>query len=257
MTAIYQDENVIKKGIVALCYLLDTEPRECNMQVMTRGPTLSKTLPVRVCAVHFCYDDLLLRPLMSMLQIALSQPGRLRFRTHFGSHLECQYALMTFGISQHVLPVDSLGNMRNKDFVYHIQQCKLKLIMEAQETEMSTTHHGQIDVPTSRDVVLGRGKPYQDHPGNTRLAGVIDVHRLRFDQLKYGHKGALCEEILQIIKTSNGRFLKRAKQELDGWVQVEDQVAKERISHGFRTNKKKNKKAAAAAAAAVDSSSDK
>ena len=47
--------------------------------------------------------------------------------------------------------------------------------------------------------------------------------------------------IVQTIKQDKGRFItKRKEDEYGGWVEVSDEVAREKVSHGFRTKSRKN-----------------
>jgi hypothetical protein len=39
---------------------------------------------------------------------------------------------------------------------------------------MTTTFHG-IDLPGQDDVLLGKGKPIQNHPGNIRIRLWVDI----------------------------------------------------------------------------------
>ena len=103
-------------------------------------------------------------------------------------------------------------------------------------------------IPTGRDVLLGRGRPFQDHEGNKALAAIIEEHRPLYEEARstYGKKNIICEDILDIIQTKQrGRFLKQTT--LDGnngcyeWELVSYDIARDKVSHGFRTKKKEKK----------------
>ena len=84
---------------------------------------------------------------------------------------------MTFGIPKEVLPVDGLGNYRpfvNEHFIAKRQE-----IEKARSEEVT----GCIDFPTSRDVLLGRGKPYQDFSGNKVLAKFVESRREEYNKV--------------------------------------------------------------------------
>jgi hypothetical protein len=70
---------------------------------------------------------------MSMFQKFIGTHARVRFRTHFGSHTECQYALMSFGILPDCLPVDTEGNKNCTSLNQWIEKRK---ILEAGRNKM-------------------------------------------------------------------------------------------------------------------------
>jgi hypothetical protein len=95
--------------------------------------------------------------------------------------------------------------------------------------------------PTSFDVLFGRGKPYQGHPGNIRLHKVVEVYRTRYSQVRRHIKTEIAEEIVQFIKSGGnkaGRFLKRADGD-ETWEEVSDTVAREKVSHALRGKPRK------------------
>ena len=77
-----------------------------------------------------------------------------------GTHLECQYALMTYGILEKSLPIDTHGEMNlamQENFISKRITKEQKMSL-AKELELPSD---DIEIPLSRDVVLGRGYPYQ------------------------------------------------------------------------------------------------
>jgi hypothetical protein len=143
---------------------------------------------------------------------------------------------MTFGIQQTKLPVDQNGIMNWTSFRNSIEQRRMIEEERKREDISSTT----ILSPMKFDVLLGRGRPNQEFPGNVRLAVIIDMHRSQYQSAKRGGKTGTCEEIVSLIKNSGGRFLKRQEGSHHSWVEVSDSVAVEKVSHGFRTKTKRN-----------------
>ena len=194
-----------------------------------------------------------------------------------GSHLECQYALMSFGISRHILPVDEVGKLHCRGLLQflegqHIQELKAKqqrieneeyLQAQAQSNgttngqngnnkkngkskggKKSTTNGKDMDddsnrrifvaVANNQDVLFGRGKPYQVHPGNIRLAELIEERQVEYNRSNRSDKTSISWEIVHYILEQGGRFLKK-EETLDMWEQVQYVVAREKVAHGFRT----------------------
>ncbi|CAJ1931123.1 unnamed protein product [Cylindrotheca closterium] len=88
--------------------------------------------------------------------------------------------------------------------------------------------------PTEYDVLFGRGKPFQDHPGNLRLHSIVNVYKPNYTQARRHEKTAIAEDVVKIIKNDGkhvGRFLKQ----VDGkWEGVSDIEARAKVSHALR-----------------------
>ena len=66
-------------------------------------------VPIRLCAIHVCYINPNMIDYFSMAAAAIGANYRCRVRFHHGNHMECHYALMTFGIVPQLLPVSMDG----------------------------------------------------------------------------------------------------------------------------------------------------
>ena len=93
-----------------------------------------------------------------------------------------------------------------------------------------------ICIPGPYDVTLGRGRRCNRHPGNIRLRSLVDRAKNIYDFSSKGDKTRITEKIVTAVK-QNGRFLKEEK---FGWVEVEDEVARLKVSHVFRDRMKNN-----------------
>jgi hypothetical protein len=87
--------------------------------------------------------------------------------------------------------------------------------------------------PQPCDVLFGRGKPFQTHPGNIYFLSLIDTQRGAYDIAGRGMKKEITSRIILLVKESSGRFLK--KETNVGWIEVEDHVARLKASTAFRT----------------------
>jgi hypothetical protein len=103
----------------------------------------------------------------------------------------------------------------------------------AEETP-SQRFDDKIREPSSQDILLGRGKPFQNHPGNKRMLTIVDKYKRRYFCEKRDKKREIVEEVLAVIAKNGGRFLKRTE---DGqyWVQVGHAVCFEKIGHALRS----------------------
>eukprot|EP00429_Kryptoperidinium_foliaceum_P087892 CAMPEP_0176184446 /NCGR_PEP_ID=MMETSP0121_2-20121125/821_1 /TAXON_ID=160619 /ORGANISM="Kryptoperidinium foliaceum, Strain CCMP 1326" /LENGTH=311 /DNA_ID=CAMNT_0017522825 /DNA_START=37 /DNA_END=969 /DNA_ORIENTATION=+ len=102
----------------------------------------------------------------------------------------------------------------------------------------------RISQPSVVDVLFGRGKPYQGHAGNIRLHKIVDLYKARYSNARRHEKTEIAEEIVQFIKSPSGankqpgRFLKKLDNE-EAWVQVNDSVARDKVSHALRGKPRK------------------
>jgi hypothetical protein len=92
------------------------------------------------------------------------------------------------------------------------------------------------------DVLCGKGKPIQKHPGNKLLRLLIDKNCHRYNKAPRLERRAIANEIVQGIKSSigklPGRFLRFCESaEQAGWREVSDAAAIDKVSHCFRARK--------------------
>jgi hypothetical protein len=107
------------------------------------------------------------------------------------------------------------------------------------------TSNDRIHAPTRFDIMLGRGRPTQNHPGNQHMREVVDRYRARYDTAERETKRPIVEEVMDEIKRDGGRFLRRKEDkkagegdEEDFWVEVNFPVAFEKVSHAFRSKRR-------------------
>jgi hypothetical protein len=145
--------------------------------------------------------------------------------------MECQLELMRFGITKDALPVDFSGNLEKERYNVYLQERREK---EARKPESSSQSNKRVELPSIHDVLFGRGRPYQDHPGNKRMASSIDGLRHEYHFASRMKKKEISQLVVKATKESRGRFLKRSPS-LNAWEEVNDSVAREKASQGFRT----------------------
>jgi len=94
-----------------------------------------------------------------------------------------------------------------------------------------------IYLPTSKDILFGRGKPFQQHAGNLRLSMMLESLQERYETLPRHEKTTLAEDVVRGFQANGSRFLRRATNDLDGvlWEEVKDSEAREKVSQLFRS----------------------
>jgi hypothetical protein len=134
---------------------------------------------------------------------------------------------MTYGISPHLIPVTEDGKIKTKNHLEFLQ------LRKAREQYIQAGNYNLVDIPLHSDVLLGRGKPIQQHAGNLRLQAIVDEYVLEYHKLKSKHdKTALAQRVVRMVKTASARFLSKDN---GIWMEVPDEVAREKVSGLFRT----------------------
>lgn len=157
------------------------------------------------------------------------------------------------------------------------RDASLANVDERGDDEDADTEEEKIFVPRKYDVLFGRGRPLQDHPGNLRFHRIVNRARASYLMSRKEDKIGVARDVLSEIKTSKkgdpeskdkpkkkssddgdddddvnspssggepGRFLKKASKggsspgEQAYWVEVPDSVAIEKISHALRGRKR-------------------
>ena len=111
------------------------------------------------------------------------------------------------------------------------QQEALPIVIENVEASSQPTKC--TVTPTGLDVLFGRGK-VKDHPGNQKLHMIIEKRLSRYEVAEKWEKTVTAEEVVAIIREAGGRFL-RSTANGKGWVVADTEVAREKVSHTFRS----------------------
>lgn len=157
-----------------------------------------------------------------------------------GTDLECQYQMMTFGISNKLLPVNPDGVISLDNHNIWIQRRRLQESSMSEPTRAISPelHRGagpkRIAVPGSYDILLGRGKLIQEHTGNIRFRHLIEKNRATYEKATKNEKTFLATRIVDIVNDGGGRFL---KEDPSGWTEVTDDTARDKVSHSFRNKR--------------------
>lgn len=185
--------------------------------------------PQKMAAAHYCYanQSALRRAGLQFMLSFIDREERARIKIHSGTHSEIMYSLMTYGIPHHLIPISADGRLDNK----HILQ-----MIEMKQNLADFVKGSGVDknlkmttLPSNTDILLGRGRPIQEHPGNVRLHTIVDELLPRYDKMSKTEKTELANKVVQSLKP--GCFL---SQECGVWTEVSDDVAREKVSHLFR-----------------------
>jgi hypothetical protein len=87
--------------------------------------------------------------------------------------------------------------------------------------------------PLSSDILLGRGRPIQNHEGNIRFRLVMESYAVEYQKAKRDKKKEIAHDVVDKMKSKGCRFLQQ-KTNTDIWQEVEDEAAKQKVMHSFR-----------------------
>jgi hypothetical protein len=225
------DEDVQKRGTIDVMYFVDMKGIPDSMLTYVRDSHhILSEMPCRPCGFHVCYNNNLIRPFLSFLHMVTSKDRKLRERLHFGSHLEVQYELCTFGID---LQYKNFDQSDGVEYIETFLDSRRQIeAAERRQEEEEQARTGVILHPTPIDVICGRGKPYQDFPGNLRVGRIVDeTVPLYLETHERLAKTMIAMGIVQQVQKSGGRFLTRRD---DGWELAQDKVARGKISQALR-----------------------
>jgi hypothetical protein len=108
---------------------------------------------------------------------------------------------------------------------------------QQQGGEQAASQTNMVLHPNPNDVLLGRGKPFQNHHGNQEMLRVVDMYRVKYHQAERAYKHEIIEEVLGLIRSQGGRFLERVDERENSYYnEVTDSVAYRKIGHAFRSN---------------------
>eukprot|EP00538_Stauroneis_constricta_P006377 CAMPEP_0119558564 /NCGR_PEP_ID=MMETSP1352-20130426/10864_1 /TAXON_ID=265584 /ORGANISM="Stauroneis constricta, Strain CCMP1120" /LENGTH=707 /DNA_ID=CAMNT_0007605953 /DNA_START=158 /DNA_END=2281 /DNA_ORIENTATION=+ len=235
-----------------------------NMDGLKAATQFLSTAAIYFSAIHFCYDTAKMATPMATFQAVIGKNARVRFRSHCASPTECLYTLMTFGINTNHFPVDQDGNVLVERHLGWLEQRRgiekedakqltktiqltgkemvaIKSRKSKKQPADQLTDVTLLQYPYSASVVLGRGFHEHQHPGNQKLAEIVDGYWEPYQTCTWKEKMDMTIQIVEQIKAGGGRFMQKyvPKNEDEAafvWIEVDDSKAREKVSHAFRNN---------------------
>jgi hypothetical protein len=185
------------------------------------------------------------------------------------SHLECLYALISSGIRRDQFPLTGQAIEEANVLVCLESPLAANISQQGAQRQLVVSppsindtslgregtsvkkypegcyvpHHHLVDVtsnavlsPTPNDVLFGRGKAIKEHPANIVLHRLVDERMLEYEMSSKWEKTVTASEIMAMIKERHGRFLKMVG---GNWVEVDSEVAREKVTHVFRSQRRR------------------
>ena len=150
-------------------------------------------------------------------------------RYSLGTQSDCISKLNTFGIPTSLIPLTEDGEVTHDE---NIERWRMRSDYEslAESTD-------QVCVPGPLDVLLGRGRRNLSHSGNMMFRTLVEGCKEEYfeaDSRKV--KFRLTQDIVDTVRSVSGRFLKMDE---SGWQEVDDEIARLKVSHLFRDLEKR------------------
>ena len=132
-----------------------------------------------------------------------------------------------FGIDPSSIPINAECGLTD------LKEARRLLDEQRRYERLNFPPRSTIYVPFSMDVLVGKGIPFQNHPGNIRLRELVSDHMKQYDKAGKLEKRTISMEIVDRIKQSGGLFLKQdvGKQ----WIRVNDDATRLKVTATFRS----------------------
>eukprot|EP00429_Kryptoperidinium_foliaceum_P003190 CAMPEP_0176019962 /NCGR_PEP_ID=MMETSP0120_2-20121206/9658_1 /TAXON_ID=160619 /ORGANISM="Kryptoperidinium foliaceum, Strain CCMP 1326" /LENGTH=308 /DNA_ID=CAMNT_0017353049 /DNA_START=70 /DNA_END=996 /DNA_ORIENTATION=- len=92
------------------------------------------------------------------------------------------------------------------------------------------------------DVLFGRGKNFNNYKGNIAFRLLIEENRRKYESMSKPEKTKLGAEIVKIVQSRSGRFLRESSRGAGLWIEVDDGDARRKVANCFRTIRHHKKK---------------
>ena len=229
-----EDEENQKRGLVVIAiHMGSIDLRRANPTLAREHPRIMSWLPIRVCALHCCTDDSLTACFFRVALVGAPADIRARHRFHIGTYTELMYSLLSYGIPVDLLPLSESGAIKKTTLNRWIARC----IARDLQLSYGGVFSG-VDLPTRNDVLMGKGKPIQLHPGNVNLRLLVEDYIDEYQDANLSlDKMSIVYKVISMIHARHGRFLQK---DHDGWWRESaNEDALDKIRKTFqRTNKK-------------------
>lgn len=239
--------DVDKKGIVAV--YVDVGDVGQSMETKHLGWFLkmmafAKSIPLKYSGLHYCvnttHDNAAInRVVIGILINTFPSYSTVRTRLHYRSIMELRYSLQSHGIPMQEFPIDSDGNILQK---FIDKSCRVNYRVgfgpPKPKAEKETENIKSFD-PRPVDILLGRGKRFQNHPGNVELRSLVEDLQIEYDSIRRIERRRIVQRIKQSLSNEKGaRFLKQDEGK-EAWILAESAEADEKIRQHFRCGRKK------------------
>ncbi|CAJ1960440.1 unnamed protein product [Cylindrotheca closterium] len=232
-------EEIQLRGVVRISY----EVGHCRNKTsfgMLEFARLSNAIPLRMASIHLCIDDIKAFFVYDLALKALRPTQRAKLKIHYGTHLECQYRLSSYGISRSLLPFDPSTNVITQKHLIHLSPTNP--ISSVLSTTVTVFEPSQpFALGNTDNVLFSRGRTGRNR-GNLRLRTLVTESSRRYDSGSNESKRVVVDDIISKIHGTGGRFLKQQSttklHTASSWVQLPVEEVRTKITQMFRNKKR-------------------
>ncbi|KAL3930405.1 MAG: hypothetical protein SGBAC_011783, partial [Bacillariaceae sp.] len=257
MTFLRVSVDARKSGIVGILYTVGRFGHFDFGAATKRCARFEASLPIPLSGIHFCHDNLVQHIYVNAVLPLLPLSMIPKFKSHYGSHQECLYAMRNYGISEDSIPIvnsDSDRILDNHLRWYQEQKEKDAIIAIEKEAlcafdmggmqdaacddiveQLRVVANSETIVPKSDDVLFGQ---HSQHPGNIRLHKLLEDHAAAYEQTEgKKEKMEFASKLVLTMKDQGSRFLSFDKASKI-WTEVPDAKARLKVSKTIRNRRR-------------------
>lgn len=232
LSLVEENEDIQKRGIVQVVSFYGPYSNTVGqaLALLKNCQPILNDWPLRVCSFHLCYDSLAMRSVLELLHMVVGKDIRLRERSHFGSKMEAQYSLMSYGILVGPSLTPGKGFLSREAIELYIQE-RLRVEQQHQEQLQKEMEQDRVIMYPSPKCVLMKhsGRFWM---GNANISALVCAYSDRYRRApKRLDKTMIAMEIVQRIQLDGGHFVERSPK---GWKIVDDQLAKDKVAQALR-----------------------
>lgn len=210
------------------------------VQYFSTISSVSNDAPFHVGCIHNVLGNSNIMSITQRLSSLGKRDYRLRHRFHFGSEMEIQYALRSFGIDMtHCLDRNSeVGPCSRQGMEESIRQRQeLEDQWRQRELPYQNQHSAVALFPNPGDIIMGRNKKVAlTWPGNINFRQIIEQEYPRYmaahNSKDRVYASAVSMDAMQLVQEKYGsRFLERNE---SAWSAIDEAEAQKKVSQAFR-----------------------
>jgi hypothetical protein len=238
LMTLLESEEGQRKGFVGVLYVVGRYKDTNKGAGLAQQATLFHSLPIHISGIQFCCDDYSQYILMHTVMKIFSGRVLVKFRTHYGTHMECLYALRAFGIPEDSIPISSTdAEPLLGDHMAWYNRRKV-LDMERDEETLSKPNCTPLPVMTPRPHDILFGLQNKCHPGNIRFHDFVSQNAEEYEAAAgRQEKTKFARKMIHHLKATGSRFLTFDCSSME-WIEVSDTEARNKLSKKIRNQRR-------------------
>mmetsp|Transcript_24495 Transcript_24495/g.58102 ORF Transcript_24495/g.58102 Transcript_24495/m.58102 type:complete len:291 (+) Transcript_24495:1041-1913(+) len=226
------DEETSKRGVVIVNKLPANLGNVMDVTDFRAIGELSMSIPCRIAAMHMCLpsDERAANFIRAASMIwSPSASDRVRTQVHFGSPLEWQYQLLSFGLPgtelQHLLSGELDPKSVSKCFVaFEAVDNARKRFAVSHGIFCTASDVPWIECPGRYDILFAQGGNGWSHTGNQEFRSLLESRRQEHSEAQNKEKAQIIDEIVETLRRDNYRFLSYYKDHAV-WMLIDENAA--------------------------------